>query len=75
MEIVRAVDELGRIMLPIELRKRLEIDAKDKLSISVVDNIIVMKKIASVCRLCGSAENLAVHGSSVFCSKCVDTEA
>lgn len=42
--IVRKVDELGRIVLPVELRKSLHIDVKDPLEIFTSNDKIVLKK-------------------------------
>ena len=42
--IVRKVDELGRIVLPIELRRNLDINEKDALEIFVDDDKVILKK-------------------------------
>lgn len=51
--IVRKVDELGRIVLPIELRRTLDIAEKDALEIYVDDNTIILKKYEPCCTFCG----------------------
>lgn len=56
--IVRKVDELGRIVIPVELRKVLDIDIKDPVEIYTDDQYIVMKKYAPLCYLCGGQEIL-----------------
>ncbi|MEK5357824.1 AbrB/MazE/SpoVT family DNA-binding domain-containing protein [Paenibacillus sp. FSL L8-0709] len=56
--IVRKVDELGRIVLPIELRKTLEIDVKDPLEIFVDGDKIILRKYEPTCVFSGSTENL-----------------
>ena len=55
--IVRKVDELGRIVLPIELRRTLNIDIKDSIEIYVENDSIVLKKFEPTCIFCGSNEN------------------
>jgi transcriptional pleiotropic regulator of transition state genes len=56
--IVRKVDELGRIVLPIELRRTLGIDIKDGLEIYVDGDRIILKKYEPACIFTGDAENL-----------------
>ncbi len=56
--IVRKVDELGRVVLPIELRRSLSIDVKDSLEIFVDDEKIVLKKYEPADIFTGSMENL-----------------
>ncbi|MGL4791031.1 MAG: AbrB/MazE/SpoVT family DNA-binding domain-containing protein [Anaerotignaceae bacterium] len=56
--IVRKVDELGRVVLPIELRRSLNIDVKDSLEIFVDDERIVLKKYEPADIFTGSMENL-----------------
>ena len=52
--IVRKVDELGRIVLPIELRRTLNINIKDPLEIYVDGESIMLKKYQPACVFCGS---------------------
>lgn len=54
--IVRKVDELGRIVLPIELRRTMNIDVKDAMEIYVDGDQIVLKKYEPSCIFCGSAK-------------------
>lgn len=56
--IVRKVDELGRIVLPIELRRSLNIDVKDSLEIFVDEDRIVLKKYEPTDIFTGEMENL-----------------
>jgi transcriptional pleiotropic regulator of transition state genes len=56
--IVRKVDELGRIVLPIELRRSLGIDVKDSLEIFVDDGKIILKKYEPADIFTGAVENL-----------------
>ena len=50
--IVRKVDELGRIVIPIELRRTLDIDIKDALEIYVDGDQIILKKYEPACIFC-----------------------
>ncbi|OLN34071.1 Transition state regulatory protein AbrB [Desulfosporosinus metallidurans] len=68
--IVRKVDELGRIVLPIELRRTLGIDEKDALEIYVDQEKIILKKYEPACVFCGNASyNQLFHGKNV-CREC-----
>jgi len=68
--IVRKVDELGRIVLPIELRRTLGIGEKDALEIYVDEEKIILKKYESACVFCGNAsDNKLFHGKNV-CREC-----
>ena len=61
--IVRKVDELGRIVLPIELRRTLDIAEKDAIEIYVDGTSIVLKKYQPSCIFCGNMFR-AVSGRS-----------
>ncbi len=56
--IVRKVDELGRVVLPIELRRNLNIEVKDSLEIFVDDDKIILKKYEPSDIFTGSMDNL-----------------
>jgi transcriptional pleiotropic regulator of transition state genes len=69
--IVRKVDELGRIVLPIELRRTLDIAEKDALEIYVDNSTIVLKKYQPSCVFCDSAKDVvSFHGKNI-CTKCI----
>ena len=70
--IVRKVDELGRIVLPIELRRTLNIDIKDSIEIYVENDSIVLKKFEPTCIFCGSNENLKTFLDKNVCEKCLN---
>ena len=71
--IVRKVDELGRIVLPIELRRTLDIAERDSMEIYVSDDSIVLKKYLPTCIFCGSTKNLSVFKEKNVCSSCAST--
>ena len=68
--IVRKVDELGRVVLPIELRRTLGIDLKDALEIYVDEEKIVLKKYEPACIFCGSAEDVVNYQGRNICAAC-----
>lgn len=69
--IFRRVDELGRIVLPIEMRRNLEIEERDLLEISQEGERIVLKKAHRVCIFCGSAEELSDYRNKRICRECL----
>ncbi|MBQ8589000.1 MAG: AbrB/MazE/SpoVT family DNA-binding domain-containing protein [Firmicutes bacterium] len=70
--IVRKVDELGRIVLPIELRRTLGIEIKDPIEIYVDGDYIVLKKYEPACIFCGNAKDVSrIHDKNV-CANCIN---
>ena len=70
--IVRKVDELGRIVLPIELRRTLDIEIKDPLEIFVNDDCIIFKKYTPACIFCGSAKDVKRIKEKNICTECIE---
>lgn len=68
---VRRIDELGRVVLPIEIRKILDIKEKDPLEIFFNDNKIFIKKKADFCIFCNSKVNLKNFLDKIICEKCI----
>lgn len=69
--IVRKVDELGRIVIPIELRRVLEIEVKDPLEIYTEDDTIILKKYEPACIFCGRAKNVINYKGKNICENCL----
>ena len=70
--IVRKVDELGRVVLPIELRRTLNIAIKDPLEIFVEDEKIILKKYEPACIFCQNAEDIINHEGRMICRDCAE---
>ena len=70
--IVRRVDELGRIVLPIELRRTLNIGEKDSLEIYVDGSAIVLKKYQPACIFCDSAKDITLFKGKSVCAHCLE---
>lgn len=70
--IIRKVDRLGRIVLPSETRKKLNISPKDDLEIYSEGECIVLKKSQSACTFCGNSENTDTLKDKTVCKDCVD---
>ena len=69
--IVRKVDELGRIVLPSELRKVLNINVKDSVEIYVSGELIVLKKFVPACIFCDNAEDVISYKYKNICKSCL----
>lgn len=70
--IVRKVDELGRIVIPMELRRTLGIAEKDAVEIFVDGEQIVMKKYNPSCIFCGEARNVIIYKGKNICTDCLE---
>lgn len=68
--IVRRVDDLGRVVIPIELRRTLRIHEKDPMEIFVDGDKIILKKHESACIFCGGADNIRIFRDKNVCRVC-----
>lgn len=68
--IVRRVDELGRIVLPIELRRNFDIGIKDALEIYVDQDAIILKKFSHSCVFCSSCSDIVDFKGKSICADC-----
>ncbi len=69
--IVRRLDELGRLVIPKELRRTLGIDVKDPLEIYVDGESIILKKYAPACIFCNEANDVVSFKGKNICSNCM----
>lgn len=69
--IVRKVDELGRIVLPIELRRTLDIAERDPLEIYVEGTSIILRKHQCTCVFCGSSKQITEFKDKYICAACL----
>lgn len=68
--IVRKIDELGRVVIPIEIRNQFNIAEKDPVEIYVDDSSIILKKYEQSCIFCGNKKNLIEYKGKLVCNKC-----
>ena len=68
--IVRKVDDLGRIVLPIELRRSMDIEVHDELEIYIEEDKVVLKKYEPSCIFCASSQGLIQFGGRNICQNC-----
>ena len=70
--IVRKLDELGRVVLPMEMRNTLDINPKDPIEIFVEGNEIILRKYEPNCIFCGSSDNNVLLNGKRVCRKCIE---
>jgi transcriptional pleiotropic regulator of transition state genes len=68
--ITRKIDELGRIVLPIELRRTINISDRDTLEIYVENDRIILKKYGQTCTFCGENTSLLKFKNKCVCPRC-----
>lgn len=71
--VVRKVDELGRIVLPIELRRMMDINVKDAVEIFTDGDSIVLKKYQPACVFCGDAGDVVYFNGKRVCRNCIES--
>ena len=69
--ILRKIDGLGRIVIPMEIRNKLEIAENDPLEIHVEGSSIVLRKYEPDCTFCGSSRNVVEYKGKNVCEKCI----
>ena len=70
--IIRKVDELGRVVIPIEIRNQFEIAEKDSIEIYVDGSSIILKKYERSCLFCGNTKKLIQFNDKLICDKCLN---
>ena len=71
--IIRRVDELGRVVIPIELRNKFGITEKDPMEIYVDSSSIILKKYEPNCIFCDSSKKLVEFHGKQICEKCLNS--
>lgn len=69
--VVRKIDELGRIVLPKELRLSLGINEGDQMEIYVEGDSVLLRKYEPTCVFCGDTRNVAVYKEKNVCASCM----
>ena len=70
-EVVRNIDELGRVVLPLEIRKILNINPRDKVSLTLWGKAILLKKLEEGCVLCSGTKDVVEFGDKEVCVDCI----
>lgn len=68
----RQVDELGRFVLPIEIRRQLDIKEKDTLEIFTEEGRIILQKYQPACTFCTNADNIVLFAGKRICRDCLE---
>ena len=71
--IVRKIDELGRIVIPKELREKMDMHEQSSVEIFVKEDNICLRRYYEGCHFCGSAENLTEFKDKLICKACIDS--
>ena len=69
---VRKVDELGRLVLPAEIRQSMDIQIKDAVEIYTEEDRIILKKYLPGCIFCGELDNLIYFSEKRVCKNCLE---
>lgn len=70
--IVRRVDELGRIVLPIEIRKMMNINVKDAVEIFTDNDRIILQKYQPACVFCDDVDGVTYFNGKRICQRCIE---
>lgn len=69
--VVRKMDDLGRIVLPIEIRKIMEIKERDAVEIFTEGDRIILRKYQPSCVFCGDASDVVIFNEKKICKNCI----
>lgn len=70
--VIRKLDDLGRIVIPIELRRTMDIGLRDTLEIFVEDDKIILKKYHPACIFCNDARDVVSYKDKLICKRCLE---
>lgn len=70
--IVRPTDALGRVVIPVELRRNLGIQTNDSVEIYVDGQFIMLKKYEPSCVFCGDVKEVKMLHGKCVCSNCLE---
>lgn len=69
----RSLDSLGRVVIPVELRRQFDIKENEKIKFFIEDDKIIMKKVISSCVFCKSTEELVPFNDKCICAGCLSS--
>ncbi len=69
--IVRQIDQLGRVVIPKEIRNTLDINDRDPIEIFIDGSDIILRKHQPSCIFCGSNENITFYKHKLVCRQCL----
>ena len=68
--IIRRIDDLGRVVIPVEMRRALDIGDREELAISVENSAIVLRRAHTGCVFCGSGKDVVDFRGKLVCPRC-----
>lgn len=68
--IIRRIDELGRIVIPMSIRQTLDIQERDPVEVYMDGERIILQKHQSACVFCGSGKELSLFADKNICATC-----
>ncbi len=69
--VIRKMDDLGRIVIPFEMRKAMELDKGDMVEMYLQEDSLVMRKFTISCIFCGETQGLRTYEGKKICTKCI----
>lgn len=69
--IIRRIDDLGRVVIPVEMRRALDIGDKEEMAISVENSAIVLRRARAGCVFCGGGKDVMDFRGKLVCPRCV----
>ncbi|MCY9763927.1 AbrB/MazE/SpoVT family DNA-binding domain-containing protein [Paenibacillus alvei] len=69
--IVRRIDELGRLVIPMELRRTMGISEKEQMEIFTDGSRIIIQKYETCCTFCGTSEEVKEFRKKTVCTRCI----
>ena len=69
---VRKIDELGRIVIPAEIRQNMDLQIKDTMEIFTDENRIILQKYQPSCIFCNNADNIIYFNDKRICRACLE---
>jgi len=69
--IIRRIDDLGRVVIPVEMRRALDIGDREELAISVENSAIVLRRARAGCVFCGGGKDVLDFRGKLVCPRCV----
>lgn len=69
---VKKIDDLGRVVVPKDIRKALGINNGEEVRFEVIDDTVIIRKAVSTCVFCGSEDKLTEIKDKHVCKNCIE---
>ena len=73
--VIRQIDSLGRVVIPHDLRRALDLEVRDSVEFFSDDGQIILRKYTPLCMFCGEGEKLITFNGRCICKKCAESMA